>query len=69
MSKEKLNLSDFQIQSFVTSLDQHQLEQTKGGLQLNIQGKKTNYSTRWTSVDTRIDNVEGKSTPIKGKQV
>jgi hypothetical protein len=67
MSKEKLNLTDFQIQSFVTSLDQNQLEQTKGGLQLNIQGKKTSYPTRWTSVDTRIDIVEGKSAPLKGK--
>jgi hypothetical protein len=61
MSKEKLNLTDFQIQSFVTSLDQSQLEQTKGGVQLNIIGKKTNYSTRWTSVDTRIDHIEGKT--------
>lgn len=61
MAKEKLKLTDFRVKSFVTSLDGNQMEATKGGLQVTIQGKKGNYSARWTSIDTRIEE-----TPVKG---
>ncbi len=60
MAKEKLKLTDLRVESFVTSLDKAELEQTKGGLQVTIQGKKSNYGVRWTSIDTRIE-IEGKS--------
>ena len=57
MAKEKLKLTDFKVESFITSLDSNQMEQTKGGLQVTIQGKKTNYQVRWTSIDTRIEET------------
>lgn len=58
MSSKKLNLSDIKIQSFVTSLNPDQLDLVKGGLQVTIQGKKTNYNVRWTSTDTRVEHPD-----------
>ena len=66
MAKEKLKLTDLRVESFVTSLDAGQMEQAKGGLQFNIQGKKTNYSVRWTSIDTRIE--QSNSVGLDGKK-
>lgn len=66
MAKEKLKLTDFKVKSFITSLDSNQMEQTKGGLQVTIQGKKTNYQIRWTSIDTRIE--ETKAATFGGKK-
>ncbi len=61
MTKEKFKLTDFKVESFITSLDSSQMEKTKGGLQVTIQGKKTNYDVRWTSIDTRIEQLAGKA--------
>lgn len=65
MSKEKLKLSDLKVQSFVTSLDDGQMNRLKGGY--TIKGRRFNYRTRWTAVDTRsdvvFDAVSGTVTP------
>ncbi len=53
MAKEKLKLSDLKVQSFVTTLDEDQLNRLKGGQV--IKGRRFNYRTRWTAVDTRSD--------------
>ncbi len=53
MAKEKLKLSDLKVQSFVTTLDEDQLNRLKGGQV--IKGRRFNYRTRWTAVDTRTD--------------
>ncbi len=56
MAKEKLKLSDLKVQSFVTALDGERLEEVKGGLrQFAVNGTKSNYKIRWTSLDTRLD--------------
>ena len=66
MAKEKLKLTDFKVESFITSLDASQMEQTKGGLQVTIQGKKTNYEIRWTSIDTRVEATALQTVGSKG---
>ncbi|HRI61123.1 MAG TPA: pinensin family lanthipeptide [Saprospiraceae bacterium] len=53
MAKEKLKLSDLKVQSFVTALDEDQMNRLKGGYV--IKGRRFNYRTRWTMVDTRSD--------------
>ena len=53
MAKEKLKLSDLKVQSFVTALDEGQMNRLKGGHV--IKGRRFNYRTRWTAVDTRSD--------------
>lgn len=53
MAKEKLKLSELKVQSFVTSLGDEQMNRLKGGY--TIQGRRFNYRTRWTAVDTRSD--------------
>jgi hypothetical protein len=53
MAKEKLKLSDLKVQSFVTTLDEGQMNRLKGGN--IIKGRRFNYRTRWTAVDTRSD--------------
>lgn len=53
MAKEKLKLSDLKVQSFVTTLDEGDMNRLKGG-QI-IKGRRYNYRTRWTAVDTRSD--------------
>lgn len=65
MATKKLNLSDIKVQSFITSLEPDQLDLVKGGLQLTIQGKKSNYSVRWTSTDTRVEHPDSLSTGKK----
>ena len=53
MAKEKLKLSDLKVQSFVTALDEGEMTRLKGGY--IIKGRRFNYRTRWTAVDTRSD--------------
>jgi natural product precursor len=53
MAKEKLKLSDLKVQSFVTSLDDKQMNHLKGGY--TVKGRRYSYRTRWTAVDTRAD--------------
>jgi len=53
MEKEKLTLSDLKVQSFVTSLEEGEMNRLKGGA--TIKGRRFNYRTRWTAVDTRSD--------------
>lgn len=55
MAKEKLTLSELKVQSFVTSLDEGQMNRLKGGYV--IKGRRFSYRTRWTAVDTRSDEV------------
>lgn len=55
MAKDKLKLSDLKVQSFVTSLDEAQMNRLKGGYV--IKGRRFSYRTRWTAVDTRSDEV------------
>jgi hypothetical protein len=57
MSKEKLKLSELKVQSFVTSLEETQMEQIKGGA--IIKGRRYGMRSRWTSVDTRVEQEEG----------
>ncbi len=54
MGKEKFTLADLQVQSFITSLDQNEMSQVKGGYMI-VKGRRFTYRTRWTSVDTRAD--------------
>jgi hypothetical protein len=56
MSKEKLKLNDLKVQSFVTSLESAQMEQIKGGA--IIKGRRYGLRSRWTSVDTRIEQEQ-----------
>jgi hypothetical protein len=57
MAKEKLKLNDLKVQSFVTSLEDAQMDQIKGGA--IIKGRRYGFRSRWTSVDTRIEQQEG----------
>ncbi|MBP6826441.1 MAG: pinensin family lanthipeptide [Saprospiraceae bacterium] len=54
MAKEKLTLSDLKVQSFVTTLDEAQMNRLKGGYM--IKGRRFTYRTRWTAVDIRADD-------------
>jgi hypothetical protein len=58
MAKKKITLEALRVESFATELDQEQLGQVRGG-QLYIFGSRYTYRTRWTSVDTRTDEVAG----------
>jgi len=62
MGKEKFTLAEIQVQSFVTSLDQTEMEKVKGGY-MTIKGRRVSYRTRWTAVDTRVDAVEAFAMP------
>lgn len=57
MAKSKLTLSELQVKSFVTTLDEAQMNHLKGGFYV-IRGRRFSYKTRWTSVDTRSDEAE-----------
>jgi hypothetical protein len=57
MTKKKFTLDDLQVESFVTSLETDQLAQVKGGLNI-VRGRRYNYNTRWTAVDTRTESPE-----------
>lgn len=56
MAKEKLTLEDLKVQSLVTSLDEAQMGQLKGGT-APVRGRFYTYRTRWTAVDVRSDSV------------
>lgn len=68
MAKEKLTLSELKIESCVTSMSGDQLGQIKGGL-VAVQGRRRNYTVRWTAVDTRVqsDFSANQITPDAGK--
>ena len=57
MAKSKLTLSDVKVNSFVTTLDERDMNQLKGGYYI-VRGRRFTYRTRWTSVDTRSDSSE-----------
>lgn len=54
MAQAKFTLDDLKVNSFVTTLDEAQLQQVKGG-SIVIKGRRFSYTTRWTSVDTRVN--------------
>lgn len=62
MAKEKFTLTELQVQSFVTSLNQEEMGQVKGGY-MTIKGRRFGYRTRWTSVDTRVDATDQVAAP------
>lgn len=53
MANVKFTLEDLKVSSFVTTLDEAQQQQVKGG-SIVIKGRRFSYTTRWTSVDTRV---------------
>ncbi len=57
MAKKKITLTDLQVQSFVTTLDDQQMNRVKGGIYI-VRGRRYNYRTRWTLVDTRAGELE-----------
>jgi hypothetical protein len=57
MKKEKVTLEDLQLESFITALPEDQMHQIKGGHYI-IRGRRYNYRTRWTAVDTRSETTE-----------
>lgn len=57
MAKKKLTLNDLQVNSFVTTLDETQMNHVKGG-NFVVRGRRFTYRTRWTAVDIRSDDVE-----------
>ncbi len=67
MAKSKLSLTDLQVKSFVTALDEEQMHRVKGGFYI-IRGRRFTYRTRWTSVDTRSDESESVSLPPSTKR-
>ncbi len=54
MAKSTLTLTDLQVKSFVTTLDEEQMGRVKGGHYI-VRGRRYAYRTRWTTVDTRSD--------------
>ena len=54
MAKEQRSLEDLKVQSLVTSLDEGQMTQLKGGTAPVI-GRRFTYRTRWTAVDVRSE--------------
>jgi hypothetical protein len=62
MAKSKLSLTDLKIKSFVTRLDETEMNHIKGGFYI-IRGRRFTYRTRWTSVDTRSDESEAITRP------
>jgi hypothetical protein len=54
MAKEKLTLDSLKVESFVTTLSQDQMTNTKGGI-YHIRGRRYTYRSRWTAIDTRSD--------------
>jgi len=67
MKKEKITLTDLKIQSFVTTLDEKQQTAVKGG-SMTVRGRRFTYTSRWTSVDTRLDPV-GDRGIVMGNQI
>jgi hypothetical protein len=64
MKKEKLTLQELQVQSLVTTLNDDQMGQLKGGFTI-VKGRRFNFRTRWTSVDVRGEIAE---MPVSGFQ-
>lgn len=64
MAKEKITLDDLKVQSFVTTLDEEQMNKVKGGIYV-VRGRRYTYRTRWTMVDTRAGELEVHGTSIK----
>lgn len=64
MKKKKSTLESLKLDSFVTSLENGEMENVKGGF-IKVKGRRYTYSVRWTSVDTRVDPIEA-STVEKG---
>jgi hypothetical protein len=59
MEKKKLTLEDLKVQSSITSLDENQLGEVKGGYYI-VQNHLYTYRSRWTTIDIRDDsNVSG----------
>lgn len=58
MAKKKITLTDLKVQSFVTALDEEQMNHVKGGIYI-VRGRRFTYRTRWTSVDIRSDEIDG----------
>jgi|GEM_PF-1266607 len=54
MAKDKLTLEDLKVQSTVTSLNEEQMNQLKGGI-APVRGMRFTYRTRWTAVDVRSE--------------
>ena len=52
MAKEKFTLTELKVQSFVTTLENEELNRVKGGYYA-IRGRRYTYQTRWTTVETR----------------
>ncbi|MEQ1746231.1 MAG: pinensin family lanthipeptide [Saprospiraceae bacterium] len=68
MTKSKLSLSDLQVKSFVTTLDEVQMGHVKGGHYI-VRGRRYTYRTRWTTVDTRSDEQEAVTMPLSKNNV
>ena len=67
MAKEKFTLEAIKVESFVTSLEESQLKEVKGGY--IIRGRQYTYRSRWTSVDTRVEVSPGTNTPSPGGSI
>lgn len=57
MTKIKRSIQDLKVQSFVTALDNEQLQNVKGGI-VTVKGRRVVYTSRWTTVDTRADLMD-----------
>ncbi len=62
MAKSKLTLTELKVDSLVTTLNDLEMSQLKGGFYV-VRGRRFAYRTRWTSVDTRSDENEAVSRP------
>lgn len=54
MKKQKISLDDIKVESFVTKLDEKDMNKIKGGY-MKVRGHRFTYRTRWTMVDTRTE--------------
>lgn len=61
MAKEKLTLEELNVQSLVTSLNEEQMNELKGGI-APVRGLRFTYRTRWTAVDVRSNMQESAAT-------
>lgn len=57
MAKEKLSLNELKVQSCVTTLEEGQMTELKGGI-ATIRGRRFVYTTRWTAIDTRVEAAQ-----------
>ncbi|MBL7802287.1 MAG: pinensin family lanthipeptide [Saprospiraceae bacterium] len=62
MAKEKFTLDDLKVNSFVTALEPGQMQEIKGGT-IIIKGRRFVYTTRWTTVDTRVEPPSATGVP------